>query len=184
MTNQNDKLNKGDDVIIVLHGNLNSSEQEKVKGFAKEALAIDEDGVTCISHGAVFTRRKEDDLMNIIHLNSSRSNIATAIYAAYVDHKEQGDEQTFVQIFIDHITEEDLVETKAQIAYIAEEVKETKSFKIQFLGLASISSEVEASLIALDDNLVSEGVNSDIVDYALLSEFATLEEAINHSLND
>ena len=152
-------------------------------------MAIDEDGVTCIASGITESYRlKSPEIENFITDYSDTSGlegtITEAVSLAYADHKEQGDEQTFVQIFTGHITTEDLASVKALVKVIAEEVKDSKSFKIQFLGLEEAWGDTVEALIALDDNLIFEGVTHDIVDYAPLIQFSTLEEAINHSLND
>ncbi len=187
MTDNNNKMNTGDDVIIILHGTLSQEEQEKVKSFAQEALAIDKDGVTCMAPGVVSYRLNMPEIEGFLvdHAGSTvETGVAESLRVAYEDHKEQGDEQTFVQIFIDHISEEDVKNIKPLIGKIASEVKDSNAFKIQFLGLSNITKEAQEALEKLDDELTQEGVAFDIVDYASLEKFSTLAEAIDHSLND
>lgn len=199
-TGNNLELNKGDQFIIGLDisGSMGSGDcpggltriaytRETLKVFVREASKWDPDGVSFYPFGATvhaYRDMKPDDIDTKIAALKLEGATMThlAITAAYKEHKEKKNEQTFLMIFTDgEPSDPDAV--KQAIIDVTKDVSDEKEFRIAFLTVGQRSAGLNQYLIDLDDNLKSAGAKYDIVDVKALEEVDFMA-AVNGALND
>lgn len=193
------ELNQGDDFILALDvsgsmgtkdcpGGLSRFEfaMEKTKLFAHEAAKIDTDGVSIYRFGHNVTKYPdvtEDQLDKLIGSgapNESATLTHEAIAAAYSEHVERKNEQTFLFIITDGAPT-DPQAVMSTIAGITQKVKDEKEFRIAFLTVGQIDNHLQAFLTKLDDAL--PGAKYDIVDVKALAD-VSFYAAVAGALND
>lgn len=194
------ELNKGDQFIIGLDisgsmtsqdcpGNLTRFQYtlETVKTFVREAAKWDPDGVSFYPFGAqvhAYRDLKPEDIdAKIAGLRMEGATMThLAIRAAYQEHKEKKNEQTFFMLFTDgEPSDPDAV--KQAIIDITKDVKDEKEFRIAFITVGNRTSALNQYLIDLDDNLKSNGAKYDIVDVKKLEDVDFMA-AVDGALND
>lgn len=195
------ELNKGDQFIICLDtsGSMGSTDTqsgatryddtlETLKTFVKEAEKWDPDGVSFYLFGAKvqeFRDTKSGEIATKIGTFKPESQTRTdqVIKAAYKEHKEKNNEQTFCMIFTDGAPS-DPAALKQAIVDITKDVKDEKEFRIAFLTVGQRDADLNNFLTDLDDNLVSkDGAKYDIVDVKKIEEVDFLA-AVEGALND
>lgn len=197
---QNLELNKGDQFIIGLDisGSMGSTDTpgsmsrylyslETLKTFVREAAKWDPDGVSFYLFGAklqAFRDLKPEEIDS--KLKGIKLEGATmthlAIDAAYAEHKDKKNEQTFFMLFTDgEPSDPDAV--RQSIIKITNDVKDEKEFRIAFITVGNRSPELDAWLTALDDTLTQSGAKYDIVDVKKLEDVDFMA-AVDGALND
>lgn len=193
------ELNPGDDFIIAMDvsgsmanrdcpGGLTRFEfaLEKTKQFAHEAARIDTDGVSVYRFGhqvtkfSDITEDKLDSMIGSATPNESATLTHEVIKAAYQEHLERKNEQTFLFIITDG-SPTDPQAVLSTIAKITQELKDEKEFRIQFLTVGNIDSNLQSFLTKLDDAI--PGAKHDIVDVKTLAD-VTFMAAVAGALND
>ena len=181
MPNANNlELNKGDQFIIALDisGSMGNTDcpgdmsridytLETIKTFVAEADKWDADGVSFYPFGATVHAYRD---MKAVDIDAKLKNIklegATmthlAVAAAYKEHKEKNNEQTFLMIFTDG-EPSDHDKLKQAIIDVTKDVKDEKEFEIVFITVGVRSPALAQFLTDLDDNLKSMGAKYDIV---------------------
>lgn len=192
------ELNQGDDFIFLLDvsasmgatdcpGGLSryNFAKEKALAFAKEAAKIDTDGISVFRFGQNITKFSditEDKIEDAFKGGPTEmaTRTAEAIQAAWDEHIERKNEQTFVLVVTDgEPTSRDAV--KQTIIDITNKVKDEREFNIAFLTVGKIDSGLSAFLTALDDDL--KGAKYDIVDVKEL-ESVDFYAAVAGAMND
>lgn len=193
------ELNAGDDFIIAMDvsgsmatkdcaGGMSRFEYalEKAKQFAHEAAKIDTDGVSVFRFGEKITKFSDitEDKLDAAIASAPPNECATmtheVIRAAYQEHVDRENEQTFLFIITDGAPT-DAQAVVSEIAGITQKLKDEKEFRIQFLTVGNIDSSLQAFLTRLDDAL--PGSKYDIVDVKALAD-VTFMAAVSGSLND
>jgi len=199
MNSNNLELNQGDDFIIAIDvsGSMANTDcpgglsrfqfaLEKTKLFAHEAAKIDTDGVSIYRFGHQITKFSditEDKLDSTIASappNESATLTHEVIAAAYQEHVERKNEQTFLLIITDG-SPTDPGAVLSTIAGITQKMKDEKEFRIQFLTVGNIDAPLQNFLTKLDDAL--PGAKYDIVDVKPLADVAFMA-AVAGALND
>lgn len=191
------ELNEGDDFIFLLDvsGSMAATDtptgqsrydfaKEKALSFCNEAAKIDTDGISIFRFGHQITKFSDitpDKIESAF--NGGPTEMATetakAIQAAWDEHVERKNEQTFVLIVTDgEPTSRDAV--KKVIIDITHKVKDEREFNISFLQVGN-DPKVAAFLSAIDDDL--KGAKYDIVDCKRLEE-VTFMAAVAGAMND
>lgn len=199
-TNANNlELNQGDDFIIAMDvsGSMANTDcpggltrfqfaLEKAKLFAHEAAKIDTDGVSVYRFGhqvtkfSDITEDKLDSAIASVPPNESATLTHEVIAAAYQEHIERKNEQTFLFIITDGAPTDPMA-VFSTIADITKKIKDEKEFRIQFLIVGSVDSALQNFLTKLDDSI--PGAKYDIVDVKNLAD-VTFMAAVAGALND
>jgi uncharacterized protein YegL len=190
------ELNSGDDFIFLLDvsGSMTSTDtptgqsrydfaKEKAIAFCNEAAKIDTDGISIYRFGHQITRFSDispDKIESVFAegANEMSTDTAGAIKAAWDEHLERKNEQTFCFIVTDGAPA-DKEAVKKVIIDITHAVKDEREFNIAFLQVGN-DKDVSAFLSALDDDL--KGAKYDIVDVKRLEDvsfFAAVAGAMN-----
>lgn len=191
------ELNQGDDFIFLIDvsasmgatdcpGGLTRYDfaKEKALAFCKEAAKIDTDGISIFRFGQNITKFSditEDKIDSAFAAgpNEMATRTAEAIQAAYDEHVERQNEQTFVLLVTDG-EPSNRQAVKDVIVDITNKVKDEREFNIGFLTVGNIDSNLSAFLTALDDDL--KGAKYDIVDVKRLEDvdfYAAVAGAMN-----
>lgn len=191
------ELNQGDDFIFLLDvsGSMSTTDtptgqsrydfaKEKALAFCNEAAKIDTDGISIYRFGHQITKFSDitPDKIESAFVggpNEMSTDTAGAISAAWAEHKERKNEQTFVLIVTDGAPN-DKEAVKKTIIDITHSVKDEREFNISFLQVGNDQS-VAAFLSALDDDL--KGAKYDIVDVKRLEEVDFMA-AVAGAMND
>lgn len=190
------ELNEGDDFIFLLDvsGSMSATDtptgqsrydfaKEKALAFCNEAAKIDTDGISIFRFGHQITKFSDITPDKIDSAFASgptemATETAKAIQAAWDEHVERKNEQTFVLIVTDGSpTNKEAV--KQTIIDITNKVKDEREFNISFLQVGN-DPAVAAFLSAIDDDL--KGAKYDIVDCKRLEDvsfMATVSGAMN-----
>lgn len=193
----NFEINKGDDLIIGLDisGSMRSRDVpegtrydyavKRAEEFAYELSKYDTDGVSVHLFGEkvhVFPDLKPDELGSKLQWSKfeMQTNTHLVVRSAWAEHKERGNEQTFLLIFTDG-EPSDQQALISEISKITGEMKDEREFNIGILTVGTRTPELEAALVALDDAL--PGGKYDIVDVKDAYE-VTATEAVAGSLED
>lgn len=190
------ELNPGDDFIFLLDvsGSMATTDtptgqsrydfaKEKALAFAREAAKIDTDGISVFRFGHQITKFSDitPDKIDAAFAggpSEMSTKTAEAIQAAWEEHLERKNEQTFVLIVTDgEPTSQEAV--RQTIIDITHKVKDEHEFVIQFLQVGQ-DKGVETFLKNLDDNL--KGAKYDIVDVKRLEDvdfFAAVHGALH-----
>lgn len=191
------ELNAGDDFIFALDvsASMGATDtptgqtrydfaKEKALAFANEAAKVDTDGISVFRFGERVTKFSDitADKINDA-FNGGPTEMATqtaeVIKAAWDEHVERKNEQTFLLIVTDGApTNQDAV--KQTIIDITNKVKDEREFNISFLQVGN-DQTVAAFLAALDDDL--KGAKYDIVDVKRLEEVDFMA-AVAGAMND
>lgn len=190
------ELNKGDQFIIGLDisasmqandcpGNLSRFNYalETCKLFVREANKWDPDGISFYPFGAIchaYRDLQPDEIDTKIAALKFEGATMThlAIDAAYAEHKEKGNEQTFFLLFTDgEPSDHDAV--KNSIIKITNDVKDEKEFRIGFITVGVRPASLEQYLTDLDDNLKSAGAKYDIVSVNRLEDVDFMGEVMS-----
>jgi nitric oxide reductase activation protein len=191
------ELNQGDDFIFLLDvsGSMGATDtptgqtrydfaKEKAIAFCNEAAKIDADGISIFRFGHAITKFSDitpDQINKAFEggANEMSTNTAGAIKAAWDEHLERKNEQTFVLIVTDGApADKDAV--KKTIIDITHAVKDEREFNIAFLQVGQ-DKDVAAFLSALDDDL--KGAKYDIVDVKRLEDVDFMA-AVAGAMND
>ena len=191
------ELNQGDDFIFALDvsasmGNTDTPTgqsrydyaKEKALAFAQEASKIDTDGISVFRFGEKVTKFSDitpDKIPAAFEAGPSEmaTNTADVIQAAYDEHVERKNEQTFLLIVTDGApTNPEAV--KKTIIDITHKVKDEREFNIGILQVGN-DTAVAAFLSALDDDL--KGAKYDIVDVKRLEDVSFMA-AVAGAMND
>lgn len=191
------ELNEGDDFIFLLDvsasmGNTDTPTgqtrydfaKEKAISFCKEAAKIDTDGISIFRFGHQITKFSDitpDKIESAFEGGATEmsTDTAAAIKAAWDEHVERKNEQTFVLIVTDGApNSKDAV--KQAIVDITNKVKDEREFNISFLQVGN-DANVAAFLSAIDDDL--KGAKYDIVDCKRLEEVYFIV-AVAGAMND
>ena len=191
-TTNNLELNKGDQFIIALDisgsmgatdcpGNLSRIQYslETLKTFVSEASKWDPDGVSFYPFGVnvqAFPDMQSADIdAKLVGIKLEGATMThLAIDAAYKEHKDKRNEQTFLMIFTDgEPSDHDAV--KQSIIKITQDVKDEKEFEIVFMTVGVRTPALEQYLKDLDDNLKSAGAKYDIVSVHRLEDVNFME---------
>lgn len=191
------ELNAGDDFIFLLDvsASMGATDtptgqsrydfaKEKALAFAKEAAKIDTDGISVFRFGQNITKfsditpDKIDDAFKS-GPNEMATQTALAIQAAWSEHVERKNEQTFVLVVTDGAPT-DPQAVKQTIIDITHKVKDEREFNIGFLQVGN-DQTVAAFLSALDDDL--KGAKYDIVDVKRLED-VDFVAAVAGAMND
>lgn len=191
------ELNEGDDFIFLLDvsasmGNNDTPTgqtrydfaKEKAISFCKEAAKIDTDGISIFRFGHQITKFSDitpDKIDSAFEGGATEmsTDTASAIKAAWDEHVERKNEQTFVLIVTDGApNSKDAV--KRAIVDITNKVKDEREFNISFLQVGN-DANVAAFLSAIDDDL--KGAKYDIVDCKRLEEVSFIA-AVAGAMND
>lgn len=199
MTNPNNlELNKGDQFIIGLDisGSMGTTDcpggmsrinytLETLKTFVREAAKWDPDGVSfypfgvqCHAYPDMLPDAIDAKLVGIKLEGATMTHLA--IQAAYAEHKRKSNEQTFLMVFTDG-EPSDPDALKKAIIDITNDVKDEKEFRIAFLTVGVRSTNLDAYLTALDDDLT--GAKYDIVDVKRIEDVDFMA-AVDGALND
>ena len=200
MTNDNAnmvELNEGDDFIFLLDvsGSMGMSDtptgqsrydfaKEKAVIFCHEAAKYDTDGISIFRFGHQVTKFSDITTDKIDSAfaggpNEMATDTAAALKAAWDEHVERKNEQTFVIVVTDGSpSSKDAV--KQTIVDITHKVKHEKEFRITFLQVGK-DTGVAAFLSALDDDL--KGAKYDIVDCKRLEDVSFMA-AVAGAMND
>lgn len=191
------ELNAGDDFIICIDvsASMQSTDtptgqtrfeyaKEKSKLFCHEAAKYDTDGVSIFRFGERVTKFSditEDKIDGVFDAspNEMMTNTAEVLRAAYLEHVERKNEQTFVLVITDG-TPSSKSEVKTVIADITHRVAHEKEFRITFLQVGNDKGAAEY-LKMLDDDL--KGAKYDIVDTKRLEEVDFMA-AVAGAMND
>lgn len=191
------ELNQGDDFIFLLDvsGSMSSTDtptgqtryefaKEKALAFCREAAKIDTDGISIFRFGHQITKFSDitPDKIESAFVggpNEMSTDTAGAIKAAYAEHVERKNEQTFCLIVTDGAPN-DKEAVKKVIIDITHAVKDEREFNIAFLQVGNDQS-VAAFLSALDDDL--KGAKYDIVDVKRLEDVDFMA-AVAGAMND
>lgn len=194
------EINKGDEFIIAydISGSMQTTDcpgglsrlvytRETLKTFISEAAKFDPNGVSVYLFGATVHAHRdltpeqiEEKLGNIKTEGATRTDLA--ILAAFAEHKEKGSKQTFLIIFTDG-EPSDAEATKNAIIDVTKKVSDPMEFRIAFITVGVVSSELRAYLTELDDTLTQSGAAHDIVDVKAIDEVDFMA-AINGALTD
>lgn len=200
MNANNLEINKGDQFIIA--PDISASMQatdcpgglsrfrymlETMKLFCSEAAKWDPDGVSFYPFGATCHTYRDLQPAEIdTKISTLKFEGATmthlAIDAAYKEHVEKSNEQTFLMLFTDGAPSDPEAVKKSIIA-ITNAVKDEKEFRIAFLTVGVRPADLELFLTDLDDNLPKMGAKYDIVDVKRVEEVDFMS-AIDGALND
>ncbi len=191
------ELNQGDDFIFLLDvsGSMGATDtptgqsrydfaKEKALAFCNEAAKIDTDGISIFRFGHQITKFSDitPDKIEAAFAGGPTemsTDTAGAIKAAWDEHVERKNEQTFVLIVTDGSpNSKDAV--KQTIIDITNKVKDEREFNISFLQVGN-DPAVAAFLSAIDDDL--KGAKYDIVDCKRLEE-VTFMAAVAGAMND
>lgn len=191
------ELNQGDDFIFLLDvsGSMGTTDcpgpttrfqfaREKAKAFCHEAAKIDTDGISIYLFGHKLTKFSDitpDKIDSVFEAgpNEMSTLTAEAVQAAWEEHLERKNEQTFVVVVTDgEPANRDAL--KNTIMGIAGAVKDPKEFRITFLQVGGDSSAAKF-LADIDDNL--KGAKHDIVDTKRLEDVDFMA-AVAGALND
>lgn len=191
------ELNQGDDFIFLLDvsGSMSATDtptgqsrydfaREKALAFCNEAAKIDTDGISIYRFGHQITKFSDitpDKIESAFAGGPTEmsTDTAGAIKAAWDEHLERKNEQTFVLIVTDGAPN-DKEAVKRTIADITHKVKDEREFNIAFLQVGN-DQGVAAFLSALDDDL--KGAKYDIVDVKRLEEVSFMA-AVAGAMND
>jgi len=191
------ELNQGDDFIFLLDvsGSMGSTDtptgqsrydyaKEKALMFANEAAKIDTDGISIYRFGHQITKFSDitpDKIESVFAGGPTEMSTDTsgAIWAAWQEHLERKNEQTFCLIVTDGAPN-DKEAVKKAIIDITHAVKDEREFNISFLQVGQ-DKAVEAFLSALDDDL--KGAKYDIVDVKRLEDVSFMS-TVAGSMND
>jgi len=192
------ELNQGDDFIFLIDvsGSMGSTDtptgqtrydfsKEKALAFCHEAAKIDTDGISIYRFGHQITKfsdispDKIDEVFKPWDGGEMSTDTAGAIKAAWAEHLERKNEQTFVLIVTDGAPN-DKEAVKQAIIDITHAVKDEREFNIGFLQVGK-DKNVEAFLSALDDDL--KGAKYDIVDVKRLEDVSFMA-AVAGAMND
>jgi Mg-chelatase subunit ChlD len=191
------ELNQGDDFIFLLDvsGSMSATDtpngqsrydfaKEKAQAFCREAAKIDTDGISIYRFGHQIKKFSDITPDKIDEAfaggpNEMSTDTAGAIRAAWEEHLERKNEQTFVLIVTDGAPN-DQKAVKDLIIDITNKVKDEREFNIAFLQVGNDAS-VAAFLTELDDNL--KGAKYDIVDVKRLEEVDFMA-AVAGAMND
>lgn len=197
VNSNNLELNEGDDFIFLLDvsGSMSATDtptgqsrydfaKEKALAFCNEAAKIDTDGISIFRFGHQITKFSDitPDKIEAAFAGGPTemsTDTAGAIKAAWEEHLERKNEQTFVLIVTDGApNNKDAV--KQIIVDITNKVKDEREFNISFLQVGN-DPNVAAFLSAIDDDL--KGAKYDIVDCKRLEE-VTFMSAVAGAMND
>jgi Mg-chelatase subunit ChlD len=191
------ELNKGDDFIFLLDvsGSMSATDtpnglsryefaKEKALAFCHEAAKIDSDGISIIRFGhniEKFSDITPDQIEKAFAggANEGSTETAKALQAAWEEHLERKNEQTFVLVVTDGAPR-DQQAVKNVIIDITNKVKDEREFNIAFLQVGNDAS-VAAFLKELDDDL--KGAKYDIVDVKRLEEVDFMTAVVG-AMND
>lgn len=191
------ELNQGDDFIFALDvsASMGANDtptgqsryeyaKEKALAFANEAAKIDTDGISVFRFGEKVTKFSDitpDKINDAFNAGPTEMATQTAevIKAAYAEHVERKNEQTFLLIVTDGAPTNPQA-VKDVIIDITHKVKDEREFNIGFLQVGS-DKTVEAFLTALDDDL--KGAKYDIVDVKRLEDVDFMA-AVAGAMND
>lgn len=198
MVNGNNlELNSGDDFIFLLDvsGSMGTTDtptrqtrydyaKEKALMFCREADKIDTDGISIYRFGHQVTKFPDISADKIEDCfkggpNEMSTDTAAALQAAWDEHLERKNEQTFVFVVTDGAPN-DKNAVRQVIVNITNAVKDEKEFRIQFLQVGN-DTGAAAFLAELDDNL--KGAKYDIVDTKRLEDVSFMA-AVAGALND
>lgn len=190
------ELNQGDDFIFLLDvsASMGATDtptgqsrydyaKEKAKLFCREAAKIDTDGISIYRFGHAVTKfsdispEKIDDVFSA-GPNEMSTDTAMALRAAWQEHLERKNEQTFVVVVTDG-SPNDQGAVKQTIIDITNSVKDEREFNITFLQVG-YDLAIADFLRSLDDDL--KGAKYDIVDVKRLDEvdfYAAVAGAMN-----
>lgn len=191
------ELNEGDDFIFLLDvsSSMGATDtptgqtrydfaKEKALAFCREAAKIDTDGISIFRFGHQITKFSDitpDKIESAFVGGPTEMSTETgkAIKAAWDEHVERKNEQTFVFIVTDGapVNKE---EVKQVIIDITNKVKDEREFNIAFLQVGN-DPNVAAFLSAIDDDL--KGAKYDIVDCKRLED-VTFMAAVAGAMND
>lgn len=191
------ELNQGDDFIFLLDvsGSMSATDtpngqsrydfaKEKALAFCNEAAKIDTDGISIFRFGHQITKFSDitpDKIEGAFKdgPNEMSTDTAGAIKAAWDEHVERKNEQTFCFIVTDGAPN-DKEAVKKVIVDITHAVKDEREFNIAFLQVGN-DKNVAAFLSALDDDL--KGAKYDIVDCKRLEDVSFMA-AVAGAMND
>lgn len=191
------ELNAGDDFIFLLDvsGSMGTTDtptgqsryefaKEKALAFCNEAAKFDTDGISIFRFGHQITKFSDitpDKIEDVFKASPDEmsTDTAGAIKAAWDEHVERNNEQTFVLIVTDG-SPANKEAVKEVIIDITHKVKDEREFCISFLQVGNDKS-VEAFLTALDDDL--KGAKYDIVDVKRLED-VNFMSAVAGAMND
>lgn len=192
------ELNEGDDFIFLIDvsasmgqtdcpGGLSRYDfaKEKALSFCREAAKIDTDGISIFRFGQNVTKFSDitpDKIDSAFAGGPSEmaTRTAEALQAAWDEHVERKNEQTFV-ICVTDGEPTSRAAVKETIVNITNKVKNEREFNIAFLTVGRIDSGLSAFLTALDDDL--KGAKYDIVDVKEL-ESVDFMAAVAGAMND
>lgn len=191
------ELNEGDDFIFLLDvsGSMSATDtpngqsrydfaKEKAIAFCNEAAKIDTDGISIFRFGHQITKFSDitpDKIEAAFAGGPSEmsTDTAGALKAAWDEHVERKNEQTFVFVITDGApNSKDAV--KQTIIDITNKVKDEREFNIAFLQVGN-DPNVAAFLSAIDDDL--KGAKYDIVDCKRLEDVSFMA-AVAGAMND
>lgn len=194
------ELNKGDQFIIGLDisGSMGTTDcpggmnrfnysLETLKTFVREAEKWDPDGVSFYPFGArvhAFRDMKAADIdakIGGLKLEGA-TQTHLALRAAFTEHKEKKNQQTFCMLFTDG-EPSDPFALKQSIVDIANELKDPSEFRIAIITVGERSPQLQSYLTSLDDELTKSGAKHDIVDVKRLEEVDFIE-AVSGALVD
>jgi Mg-chelatase subunit ChlD len=147
--------------------------KENVITFAKEASKYDTDGIDVLTFGHTVnkflgvTADKAEELIGKLNATESATQTHELIAQAYKLHKDGKKDQTVLFIATDGQPSDPKAVKKA-IVDITKDIKDEHEFAISFLTVGDISTELQAFLTSLDDDL--PGAAYDIVDVKRLEE--------------
>lgn len=194
---KNLELHKGDQFIVGLDisGSMQSADcpggatrfqyvLETMKTFIKEAAKWDPDGISFYAfnnsvqaHPDVATVEEINDMIKKIKVGGG-TNTHLALTAAFKEHTDKKNEQTFFMIFTDgEPSDPDAV--KKAIVDITNQVKDEKEFRILILTVGERSKELDTWLENLDDHL--DEAKYDIVDIEKMED-VDFEQAVANAI--
>lgn len=192
------ELNKGDNFIfgIDVSASMQATDtptqqqrieylKEKVITFAREASKYDPDGIDVLTFGQKVTPHLKitadlaEGVIKPLKANEGMTKTDQLIREAYKLHKAGAYEQTVLFIATDGAPA-DQEAVKTVIRDIAAELKEEHEFAISILTVGIPSTDLDAFLTDLDDNLKAK---YDIVDVKRLED-VDFESAFSGALHD
>lgn len=194
----NFELHKGDQFIVGLDisGSMQATDcpggasrfnyvLETMKTFIKEATKWDPDGISFYAfntavqaHPDVATVEEINEMIKKLKVGGgTRTDLA--ITAAFKEHTDKKNAQTFFMVFTDgEPSEPELV--KKAIVDITNKVKDEKEFRICFLTVGERSPELDKWLDDLDDHL--DAAKYDIVDIEKMED-VDFDQAVANAID-
>lgn len=193
----NFELHKGDQFIVGLDisGSMQAQDcpgnasrfnyvLETMKTFIKEASKWDPDGISFYAfnnsvdaHPDVATVEEINEMIKKLKVGGgTRTDLA--IKAAYKEHKDKKNEQTFFMIFTDG-EPSDPEAVKNAVIDITKDVKDEKEFRISILTVGERTLQLDKWLDDLDDHL--DGAKYDIVEIEKLED-VNFEQAVSNAI--